>query len=78
MRRIRQFLLGLVLYAVFLNGCTSSPVDPYKLLQEARQAAEEGDWQQGLAEICRLAELSPDNGEVYNGRGAILLEHGEV
>ena len=77
MKRIRQFLIGMVLCAVFLSGCTSSPVDPYKLLQEARQAAEEGDWQQALQKYDRLVELSPDNGEVYNGRGAILLEQGK-
>ena len=78
MKRIRQFLIGMVLCAVFLSGCTSSPVDPYKLLQEARQAAEEGDWQQALQKYDRLVELSPDNGEVYNGRGAILLEQGNM
>lgn len=77
MKRIRQFLIGMVLCAVFLSGCTSSPLDPYKLLQEARQAAEEGDWQQALQKYDRLVELSPDNGEVYNGRGAILLEQGK-
>ena len=77
MKRIRQFLIRMVLCAVFLSGCTSSPVDPYKLLQEARQAAEEGDWQQALQKYDRLVELSPDNGEVYNGRGAILLEQGK-
>ena len=60
MKRIRQFLIGMVLCAVFLSGCTSSPVDPYKLLQEARQAAEEGDWQQALQKYDRLVDIHCD------------------
>lgn len=77
MRQMKRILAGVVLWILLLSGCTSSPVDSYKLLREAGQAVEEGDLQRALQDYDRLTELMPQNGAVYNGRGAVLLELGK-